>query len=263
MIIYVGICSRLLSAESYQKRTQHEYSQQRTDGEQNDSSKWLAGGAAALFGISLYYWKGKRKEKQMYRHIKFNVISENKHLVNAKASVDARKFHEEVRKDLPTYTMDEVCKHDAAPSIWVTYGIGVYDITRFVPEHPGSDKVMLAAGNAIDPFWHVYQQHNTTEVLQLLESFRVGNLDASERVSTSDMEDPWSNEPKRHPVLKPASERPFNAEPPSHLLIDSYLTPKSVTLLINCIILLIESFFQRILLCTQSLACAHRGHRYL
>lgn len=121
--------------------------------------------------------------------------------------------------------MEEVGKHSTTNSLWVTFGIGVYDITRFVPQHPGSDKLMLAAGNAIDPFWHVYQQHNTTEVLTLLESFRVGNLDPSEMVGTADLDNPWANEPKRHPVLKPASERPFNAEPPAELLIDSYLTP--------------------------------------
>lgn len=124
------------------------------------------------------------------------------------------------------YTMDEVQKHASRESLWITYGIGVYDITKFLPEHPGSDKVMLAAGNAIDPFWHVYQQHNTAEVLSLLETFRIGNILASERVGTADLDNPWANEPVRHPVLKPASERPFNAEPPADLLIDSFLTPK-------------------------------------
>lgn len=58
----------------------------------------------------------------------------------------------------------------------MTYGIGVYDITKFIPQHPGSDKVMLAAGGAIDPFWHTYQQHNTTEILNLLETYRIGNF---------------------------------------------------------------------------------------
>lgn len=107
----------------------------------------------------------------------------------------------------------------------MTYGIGVYDITRFVPEHPGSDKIMLAAGSAIDPFWHIYQQHNQADVLSLLETFRIGNLNAADDVGTKDLFDPWSNEPKRHPLLRPTSLKPFNAEPPSSILIDSFLTP--------------------------------------
>ncbi|XP_058130272.1 sulfite oxidase, mitochondrial [Anopheles ziemanni] len=139
---------------------------------------------------------------------------------------EIRKAHDTVRKDLPEYTMDEVIKHNApSAGIWVTYGIGVYDITSFVPKHPGSDKVMLAAGGAIDPFWHVFQQHNTKEVLTLLESYRIGNLRADDVVGTKDLHNPWAAEPKRHPILKPATLQPFNAEPPASILVDSFLTP--------------------------------------
>ncbi|XP_055598643.1 sulfite oxidase, mitochondrial isoform X2 [Uranotaenia lowii] len=142
------------------------------------------------------------------------------------AAVDVRKAHSELRKDLPVYTLDEITKHNSPQTgIWVTYGIGVYDITSFVPKHPGSDKVMLAAGSAIDPFWHIYQQHNTAEVLTLLESFRIGNLKEDDVTSTKDQGNPWAAEPKRHPILKAATERPFNAEPPASVLVDSFLTP--------------------------------------
>lgn len=84
---------------------------------------------------------------------------------------------------------------------------------------------MLAAGSAIDPFWHIFQQHNTPEILELLETFRIGNLDHADQVSTNDLDNPWSNEPKRHAILKPASKQPFNAEPPMSLLTDSFNTP--------------------------------------
>lgn len=107
----------------------------------------------------------------------------------------------------------------------MTYGIGVYDITKFVPQHPGSDKIMIGAGASIDPFWHIYQQHNTPEILKLLETFRIGNLSAEDEQGTKDLSDPWSNEPKRHPLLKPASMKPFNAEPPPTLLVEHFLTP--------------------------------------
>lgn len=49
--------------------------------------------------------------------------------------------------------------------IWVTYKDGVYDVTKFVEQHPGGmARIMLAAGGAIDPFWAMYQQHNTDQV---------------------------------------------------------------------------------------------------
>ena len=42
---------------------------------------------------------------------------------------------------------------------------GVYDVTEWVEIHPGgAQRMMLAAGSAIDPFWAMYQQHNTAQV---------------------------------------------------------------------------------------------------
>lgn len=108
----------------------------------------------------------------------------------------------------------------------MTFGVGVYDITDFVPKHPGNvQNIMMGAGSAIDPFWHTFQQHKTPQVLLLLESFRCGNLNAADVVSTEDLHDPWENEPKRHPLLKAASAKPFNAEPPASKLIETFLTP--------------------------------------
>lgn len=84
---------------------------------------------------------------------------------------------------------------------------------------------MAGAGGPIDSFWHIYQQHNTAQILNLLESFRIGNLSPDDAMRATDLSDPWLSEPKRHPVMKPASARPFNAEPPAELLVEYFITP--------------------------------------
>ncbi|XP_055528646.1 sulfite oxidase, mitochondrial isoform X2 [Wyeomyia smithii] len=190
-----------------------------TDDQVGSNTNSLLTTASIIGGSLLTYWIVKNlKNEQTTVHAKQTA---------AKTTlVDIRKAHTELRQDLPVYSMEEISKHDSPQAgIWVTYGIGVYDITKFVPKHPGSDKVMLAAGNAIDPFWHIYQQHNTEQVLKLLESFRIGNLKRDEIVGTSDQDDPWAAEPKRHPILKAATQRPCNAEPPASVLVESFLTP--------------------------------------
>lgn len=137
-----------------------------------------------------------------------------------------RSWHSTERTDLPTFKLEEIAKHNSIENgVWVTYGIGVYDITKFVPNHPGSDKIMLGAGSAIDPFWAIYQQHNSIQILKLLETYRIGNINPEDEVSTDDMGSPWANEPKRHPLLKAASQKPFNAEPPLSLLAENLYTP--------------------------------------
>jgi len=56
--------------------------------------------------------------------------------------------------------------------------------------------------------------------------FFVGNLKEEESSDIlANMEDPYAYEPRRHPALRPASLKPFNAEPPLRLLADSFFTP--------------------------------------
>ena len=55
---------------------------------------------------------------------------------------------------------------------------GVYDITDFVASHPGGDKILLAAGGSIEPFWKLYAVHKSSkQASELLEGLRIGNID--------------------------------------------------------------------------------------
>lgn len=71
--------------------------------------------------------------------------------------------------------MKDVSNHATKEDrIWVTYKEGVYDITDFVDDHPGGDIIMMAAGSAVDPFWMMYGVHKQAEILELLETYRIG-----------------------------------------------------------------------------------------
>ena len=99
--------------------------------------------------------------------------------------------------DWPVYTRAEVAKHKTRQSrIWMTYKVrrecrrlarspphsrpqdGVYDVTDFVAGHPGGpEKIMMAAGGAVDSFWQLYPQHlASAAVHEQLLRLRVGTL---------------------------------------------------------------------------------------
>jgi sulfite oxidase len=79
------------------------------------------------------------------------------------------------KENLPIYTLADVAKHATKHDrIWVTYGHGVYDITDFVDNHPGGDKILMAAGGSVEPFWLLYAVHKNPDVYALLEEFRIG-----------------------------------------------------------------------------------------
>jgi cytochrome b involved in lipid metabolism len=93
----------------------------------------------------------------------------------------AEKFIPPERADLPTYKLEEIKKHGKeSGKIWVIYKHGVYDITKFMENHPGGDKILLAAGGSVEPYWALYAQHKTDEVMEILETLRIGNLDKKE-----------------------------------------------------------------------------------
>ncbi|XP_034022720.1 sulfite oxidase, mitochondrial [Thalassophryne amazonica] len=136
----------------------------------------------------------------------------------------------QTRSALPIFSQEEVSKHRTLQDgVWVTYKGSVYDITDFVAIHPGGNKIMLAAGGALEPFWALYAVHNQDHVLEMLEQYKVGELSAEDQKKQQAVEtsDPYSSDPERHPALHINNLKPFNAEPPPEILSDSYITPSA------------------------------------
>ena len=134
-------------------------------------------------------------------------------------------------KDLKTYTRSEVSKHkDTKDGIWITFKNGVYDITDFVEQHPGgANKIMLAAGGAVDPFWNLYQQHFDGKVQDILSKYQIGVLSDKEEKIDYDSSDPYAKDPTRHSALVVHKQKPFNAETPTQLISEeSYITPNAL-----------------------------------
>lgn len=165
--------------------------------------------AVSILGISYYTFKRKK----------------NVYALNETQSVQCGKL----RKDMKTYTLEEVGKHDSKENggIWVTYGEGIYDITEFIDKHPGGpSKILMAAGGSIEPFWSIFANHNTPEIYALLESMRIGNISEEDaKANKNDLYDAYANEPIRNKALIINGHKPFCAEPPSSLLVESFLTP--------------------------------------
>ena len=65
--------------------------------------------------------------------------------------------------------------------VWVTYGNGVYDLTEFAKSHPGgSDKLLMAKGGPIEPFWQMYPFHKNEQIIGLLKPYKIGELDPND-----------------------------------------------------------------------------------
>ncbi|KAJ1948834.1 hypothetical protein FBU59_001413 [Linderina macrospora] len=75
-----------------------------------------------------------------------------------------------------TYTAEVISKHNTRDDIWVVIHNKVYDITKFLDEHPGGEEVLLehAGINATEAFEDIGHSEDARE---LLEQYLIGDLE--------------------------------------------------------------------------------------
>ncbi|CAK8575032.1 unnamed protein product [Lathyrus sativus] len=77
-----------------------------------------------------------------------------------------------------TFTLSEVSKHNTPKDCWVVIHNKVYDVTKFLEDHPGGDDVLVSstgkdASNDFDDVGH------SITATSLLDDFYVGDIDSS------------------------------------------------------------------------------------
>ncbi len=94
------------------------------------------------------------------------------------------------------------------------------------------EKILLAAGGPIEPFWSIYTIHKTKEVREILDSFLIGKIKKGDIKGGDelmfDIPKPYKDEPVRHPAFVINSLAPFDAETPPELLMDNDKTPNNI-----------------------------------
>ncbi|KAF3334259.1 cytochrome b5-like protein [Carex littledalei] len=76
------------------------------------------------------------------------------------------------------FTLGEVAKHNTSKDCWLVIGGKVYDVTKFLEDHPGGDDVLISstAKDATDDFEDV--GHSTT-ARSMMDEYYVGDIDTS------------------------------------------------------------------------------------
>ncbi|KAH7140104.1 Oxidoreductase, molybdopterin-binding domain-containing protein [Dactylonectria estremocensis] len=135
--------------------------------------------------------------------------------------------------NLPRIRIAEVRKHDGRSAHpWVIYGDRVYDITDWIAGHPGGEVILRAAGGSIEPYWDIFSIHKTQYIYDILGQFLIGYVDPADlidgRPTREEIEDPFSDDPERHPALITMTAKPRNAETPTDVMTAAFLTPNDL-----------------------------------
>ncbi|MQL87139.1 hypothetical protein Taro_019675 [Colocasia esculenta] len=75
------------------------------------------------------------------------------------------------------YTLADVSKHNTPEDCWIVIGGKVYDVTKFLEDHPGGDEVLLSATgkDATDDFEDV---GHSTSASAMMDEYYVGEIDS-------------------------------------------------------------------------------------
>ena len=82
--------------------------------------------------------------------------------------------------DVKYYTLEEIQKHKDSKSTWVILHHKVYDLTKFLEEHPGGEEVLReqAGGDATENFEDV---GHSTDARELSKTYIIGELHPDDR----------------------------------------------------------------------------------
>ena len=153
-------------------------------------------------------------------------------LVAFACTISAEAYAESSQEEPRKIRLSEVREHGGdAERVWVIKGERVYDITDWIPSHPGGEVILRAAGHNIDRYWQIFTIHQKQDVYDILEQYFIGVVDPRDLVDRNVppevVDDPFKHDPERDSRLKVLSAKPCNAETPQSEL-DQFVTPNDV-----------------------------------
>ena len=135
------------------------------------------------------------------------------------------------RPDLPTISLEDLAEHCEESSLWYSFRGAVYDLTFFINGHPGgTPRLLMAAGQDLEPYWGVYRQHFRGHIVNWMERYRIGNLSPEDAKKSRDFTfgDMYETDPLRDANLLGCTEKPWCGEPRLDLLTKDYITPNEL-----------------------------------
>lgn len=92
-------------------------------------------------------------------------------------------------KRLRIYTLEDVETHNTFESCWISRAGKVYDVTKFMNDHPGGDDLILEyAGKDVEEVMQDTQEHEHSDsAYDMLEEYLIGRIGIGEALVNEGM----------------------------------------------------------------------------
>lgn len=99
-------------------------------------------------------------------------------------------------EEITQYSLEEVAKHNEKKSVWLLIHDNVYDVTKFLEEHPGGEEVLLeqAGRDATEAFEDV---GHSSDARDLMKQYKIGELSQEDKQKTKKIQEKnhWGSTP--------------------------------------------------------------------
>lgn len=104
------------------------------------------------------------------------IINQNTNSMTNDQNANAQIFGSEPAPERGTpaiYSLAEVAQHNNASDCWLVASSKVYNVTSFIPNHPGGDKILQGCGKDMTEFFNTKHLRQSKEQLP---QFYIGDL---------------------------------------------------------------------------------------
>ncbi len=74
------------------------------------------------------------------------------------------------------YSMSDVQQHGSASDCWLVVSGSVYNVTSFIPNHPGGEEILKGCGRDATSLFSRQPQHEGPDAQAALTSLKIGTL---------------------------------------------------------------------------------------
>lgn len=108
------------------------------------------------------------------------VLSAGYYFINSdtKLSTDTQTNTSKVSTtpETPKYTLSDVSKHSTSADCWTAVNGFVYNITEFIPGHPGGKEIIKACGKDGTSLFKSEREHAEQNAQATLDAYFIGTL---------------------------------------------------------------------------------------